>query len=223
MTSVKRRNVGARPHAVYHRRMEASAHNVTAFILAGGKSTRMGRDKAFVEYDGSTFLARALVLAHSVSPDVFIVGSHETFSVFAPVVEDVFRDCGPLGGIHAGLRATSTDLNLMLAVDMPFLPAAFLPYLIDEARSAPAAMVILPRESTWEGANRWQPLCAVYRPAFADTAEAALLAGRNKIDLLFERVRIHAIDEENLKRAGFSPAIFRNLNTPEELKAESKT
>ena len=88
---------------VYDRGMEhASESDVTAFILAGGKSTRMGADKAFVEYDGRTLLARALDLARSITHDVRIVGSPERFAPFAPVVEDIFRDCGPLGGIHAG-------------------------------------------------------------------------------------------------------------------------
>ena len=100
---------------VYDRGMEnGPAPDLTAFILAGGKSTRMGTDKAFVDYDGRTLLLRALDLARSVATDVRIVGSKEKFAAFGPVVEDIFRDCGPLGGIHAALRASPTELNLML-------------------------------------------------------------------------------------------------------------
>src|ERR1022692_1796718 len=114
---------------VYDRGMgDASGRDVTAFILAGGKSTRMGADKAFVDYEGRTLLARALDLARSVTADVRIVGSREKFAPFAPVVEDVFRDCGPLGGIHAALRASLTELNLVLAVDTPFVSWAFAQY-----------------------------------------------------------------------------------------------
>ena len=87
---------------VYHRGMGVTgAGEVTAFILAGGKSTRMGADKAFIEFEGRTLLARALDLARSVTSNVCIVGTREKFARFAPVVEDVFRDRGPLGGIHA--------------------------------------------------------------------------------------------------------------------------
>jgi molybdopterin-guanine dinucleotide biosynthesis protein A len=194
--------------------MDASA-DVTAFILAGGKSTRMGADKAFVGYDGRTLLARALDLARSVTPDVRIVGSREKFAALAPVVEDVFRGCGPLGGIHAALRASLTELNLVLAVDTPFVSPAFLRYLIGQARGAPEAIVVVPRS-----AGHRQPLCAVYRREFAGAAENALQAGRNRIDRLFDEVRTRVIDEEELEDAGFSSAIFRNLNTPEELEAE---
>ena len=195
----------------------AVPHDVTAFILAGGKSTRMGADKAFVEYDGRTLLARALDLARSVTPDVRIVGCREKFAPFAPVVEDVFHDRGPLGGIHAALRSSSGELNLMLAVDMPFVSEAFLQYLIDEARVATSAMVVVAR-----GEARWQPLCGIYRRSFADAAEAALLAGRNRIDPLFDASTTRVIDEEELRHAGFSSAIFRNLNTPEELEAQRR-
>jgi len=203
---------------VYDRRMgNAPAGNVTAFILAGGKSTRMGTDKAFVEYHGRTLLARALDLARSVTPEVRIVGSREKFAPFAPVVEDIFRDCGPLGGIHAALRSSLTELNLMLAVDTPFVSWAFLQYLISQARGAPEAAAVVPRDD--EG---WQPLCGIYRREFADTAENALGAGRNRIDWLFGMVRTRVIEKEELEGAGFARAIFRNLNTPEELEAEKR-
>jgi molybdopterin-guanine dinucleotide biosynthesis protein A len=191
--------------------------DVTVFILAGGRSTRMGTDKAFVDYEGRTLLARALDLARSVTPDVRIAGSHEKFAPFAPVVEDVFRDCGPLGGIHAALRASSADLNVMLAVDTPFVSWAFLQYLISQARSTPDATVVVPR-----GDGGWQPLCAIYRREFADTAEKVLRAGQNRIDRLFDEVRTRVIEPEELEAAGFSLAIFRNLNTPEELEAEQR-
>jgi molybdopterin-guanine dinucleotide biosynthesis protein A len=193
------------------------ATDTTVFILAGGKSTRMGTDKAFVEYEGRTLLARALDLARSVASDVWIVGSKEKFAAFAPVVEDVFCDCGPLGGIHAALLGSSTDLNLMLAVDMPFVSRAFLQYLITQARSAPDAAVIVPRSD-----GRRQPLCAIYRREFAAVAERALRTRQNRIDRLFDEVRTRVIEQEELEGAGFSPSLFRNLNTPEELEAERR-
>ena len=186
--------------------------DLTAFILAGGKSTRMGADKAFVMLDGQTLLARALELARSVTRDVRIVGDPAKFSSFASVLEDVFPDCGPLGGIHAALRASSTDLNLILAVDTPFVSPALLRYLITRAKNSPAATVTLVR--TNEGS---QPLCAVYRRAFADAAEEALHAGRYKIDPLFTPTHTQVIAEDELKAAGFSLSVFRNLNTQEEV------
>lgn len=202
---------------VYHRGMETGPGDVSAFILAGGKSTRMSTDKAFIDFEGRTLLARVLELGRIVASSVWIVGSKEKFAAFAPVVEDVFRDCGPLGGIHAALQASRTDLNLMLAVDTPFVSAAFLQYLVSQARMARDAAVIVPRAG-----GRRQPLCAIYRREFAGVAESALRAGQNRIDRLFDQVQTRVIEQEELEGAGFSPSIFRNLNTPEQLEAEKQ-
>src|ERR1700683_540834 len=197
---------------MYHRPMEGPSTGLTAFILAGGMSTRMGADKAFVMLDGRTLLARLLELAHSVTSDVRIVGDAGKFASFAPVVEDVFRGCGPLGGIHAALRASEAELNLILAVDVPFVTPALLQYLMQRARERASATATVARSG-----ERWQPLCAVYRREFADAAEMALRAGRYKIDALFQEDRTQVITENELQAAGFSPDVFRNLNTLDEL------
>jgi molybdenum cofactor guanylyltransferase len=191
----------------------ASMGDVSAFVLAGGRSRRMGTDKAFVVLDGRSLMDRALALAQAVDPGARIVGSREKFGRFGDVVEDEFPDHGPLAGIHAALRVSPTDLNLMLAVDMPFVPVQFLQYLVGKARGG-TATVTVPR-----AAGAWQPLCAVYRRHFAAIAQPALQASRNKIDPLFAQCEVEVLDESELNQAGFSTEIFRNLNTPEELDA----
>ena len=197
---------------MYHRPMLAASTDVTAFILAGGKSTRMGTDKAFVELDGRTLLSRALDLARSVTPDIRIVGDPAKFSPFAPAVEDIFPNSGPLGGIHAALRSSHTDLNLILAVDVPFVSPALLQYVIMRARNSASATVTLAQAD-----GRWQPLCAVYRKRFAVAAEQSLRAGHNKIDKVFEVTTTQVIAEAELEAAGFPAMMFRNLNTQKEL------
>ncbi len=193
-----------------------SPSDLAAFILAGGKSTRMGTDKAFVTFNGRTLLERACALARSVAADVRIVGDPAKFAEFHPVVEDIFPGCGPLGGIHASLRASSSDLNLMLAVDMPLVTTGLLDYLIERARDSPATVTV-PRSATG-----FEPLCAVYRRAFADAAQHALEQGRHKIDALFTGESTQVISEDDLKGKGFSAETFRNVNTPEEL-AEARS
>jgi molybdenum cofactor guanylyltransferase len=188
-----------------------------AFVLAGGQSTRMGVDKAFVQLEGCTLLAHALALAKSVTSDVRIVGSPQKFAAFGEVVEDEFPQHGPLAGIHAALRASSSELNLMLAVDMPFVEVPFLEYLFQEAARHEGAVVTIPR-----AAGAWQTLCAVYRKPFADLAEQALRQGKNKIDPLFRDIEMRIVEEHELTQQNFSPEMFRNLNTLEELKQASQ-
>jgi len=178
------------------------------FVLAGGKSSRMGADKAFLEFQGQTLLERALTVLGHVCPRVAIVGDCNRFSTFGSVVEDVYAGCGPLAGIHAALATSPAELNLMLAVDMPFVSADLLSYLFSAAEQS-GAVVTVPR--TGKG---FQPLCAVYRREFASVAAGALKAKKYKIDRLFECLAIRIIEEAELKKAGFSEQDFFNINTP---------
>ena len=191
--------------------MTSPPTDLTAFILAGGQSRRMGADKAFVEFHGKTLLARALALARSVTPEVLIVGERARFVAFAPVVEDIYPDHGPLGGIHAALTASASELNLVLAVDTPLLTPALLRFLVEQARAC-SAVATVPRV-----AGGYQPLCAIYRRQFRETAEAALREKRNKIDPLFAAVTARVVEEAELEKFEFPPEMFDNLNTKEDL------
>src|SRR5690242_11391974 len=117
---------------------------MAGFVLAGGKSSRMGTDKAFLEFHGQILLSRAMNLIRGICPDVHVVGPKNKFQQFGPVVEDLYPDRGPLGGIHAALSTSTKDLNLILAVDLPQVEAAFLEYIITKAR-ATDVLVTVPR------------------------------------------------------------------------------
>jgi phospholipid/cholesterol/gamma-HCH transport system ATP-binding protein len=184
--------------------------DVTAFILAGGRSSRMGTDKALLPYGDQTLLERALQTVSRVCSKSYIVGPQETYGSFGETITDVYRGCGPLGGIHAALRSTSTPLNLILSVDIPLMTAEFLSWLLEQARTAPE-LIVVPH-----AAGGPQPLCAVYRPAVAEAAEQGLKSGDYKIGHLFSHVPTRIIAEPEIITAGFTPNIFRNINTPEE-------
>jgi molybdopterin-guanine dinucleotide biosynthesis protein A len=132
------------------------------------------------------------------------------------VVADIFAGCGPLAGIHAGLTQSSSDLNLFLAVDMPFVSQELLAFLADTAEASDAS-VIVPRT-----ARGLQPLCAMYRRSFVTTAEDFLRAGKYKIDAAFAGLPVRVIEEVELEARGFSERAFFNVNTPADLQqAES--
>lgn len=184
----------------------------SAFILAGGRSTRMGTDKAFVLLEGRTLLIRALDVARSLTSEVSVVGDPAKFASFASVVDDLFPGCGPLAGIHAALRSSETDLNLILAVDMPFVTPALLGYMLGRAKDADHSMVTVPLTT-----RGWQPLCAIYHRDFASIAERALRARHYKVDALFAEAGVQIISELELQSVGFAPDLFSNLNTPADL------
>jgi molybdopterin-guanine dinucleotide biosynthesis protein A len=197
--------------------MPHAGQQISAFILAGGKSTRMGTDKAFLQFNGRRLLERALTLTRSIAPNVVIIGAATKFAPFGSVVEDIFPGCGPLAGIHAALQSSRSELNLILAVDLPFVTPELLMFLRKKAVEATTALATVPR--TVQG---WQPLCAFYRREFADLAADSLRAGRYKIDALFNPAHTLAISEPELQAAGFAPDIFRNLNTPQDVAEASR-
>jgi molybdopterin-guanine dinucleotide biosynthesis protein A len=188
----------------------------TAFVLAGGKSSRMGRDKAFIELAGRTLLERALSTVAALTKKVRIVGMNPRLARFAAesgirLVEDRFSERGPLAGIHAALRSSPTELNFVLAVDVPFVTPACAQFLVTTA-AANQALATVPN-----AAGGIHPTSAVYRHAFADHAELALTAGRNKIGALLDQLPVVYVGEDELLRAGFAPDVFDNLNTPADL------
>jgi molybdopterin-guanine dinucleotide biosynthesis protein A len=178
----------------------------------------MGADKSFLKFGEMTLLQRAVEIAKQAAHEVQVSGPREKFGPTA--IEDVFPGCGPLAGIHAVLRSSSSQLNLILAVDLPLVEADFLKYLVRRAEAEisrqaesgdRAVMAVVPR-----AAGGWQPLCAVYSKQFAGAAEQALRQKRYKIDALFAQGSVCPIPEAEILQAGFSPQMFDNLNTPEE-------
>ncbi len=134
---------------------------IAAFVIAGGQSSRMGRDKALLELGGQTLLARAVMLARTVSDEVSIVGSRDRIArnqitaeldntaegpnrriAELKIIEDLYPGQGPLAGIHAALLAGNAELNLILGVDTPFLEPRFLRYLVEQAASSGAVVTV---------------------------------------------------------------------------------
>jgi molybdenum cofactor guanylyltransferase len=193
-------------------RSSENAFSSAGFILAGGKSSRLGVDKAFLEFQGRTLLERAIETLQVVCNTVTIVGNPAKFASYGAVVTDAYTDCGPLGGIHAALAQSSSEMNFVMAVDMPFVSREFLSFLRTTAMASDA-LVVVPRTS-----KGFQPLCALYRRDFGAPAEAALRAGKYKIDAVFPSVAVRVINEEDLLKGGFTERIFLNINTPDDLR-----
>ena len=99
---------------------------IGGYVLAGGHSSRMGRDKAFLDLAGKPLILHAVVKLRRVCIDVNVLGSNPALDAYAPLVRDVHPDCGPMGGMEAALLHSRRDWNLFLPVDVPFLPTAYL-------------------------------------------------------------------------------------------------
>ncbi len=128
-------------------------------------------------------------------------------------MEDIYRDRGPLAGIHAALRSTESDWNLVLSVDMPLMTPEFLSWLLQQARGADQ-LIVVP-----DALGGQQPLCAVYRREVLAAAEQALKGDDNKIGHLFDRVPTRILSESEIRTAGFTPEVFQNVNTVQDYEA----
>jgi len=186
-------------------------NQVAAFVLAGGASTRMGRDKALLELAGEPMLARAVRLAEPHVASVAIVAPAQRYAGLGlPVLPDRWSGAGPLGGIATALGATTADWNLVLSCDLPYLSSEWLAWLIPRALSSPAHAVMP------ESRRGPEPLAAIYHRACAEALTAAVKRGVRRVteglsEILTERVC--AAEWQALDSSG---RLFDNMNTPED-------
>ena len=183
---------------------------VTGVILAGGKSRRMGRDKAFLPFGKGMLIERVIEVIQQVADDVILItNTPEQYQRFGlPMFADVIPEAGSLGGIYTGLMHTRTAYSLCLACDMPFVKPAFLRFLCETAAEAD---VVIPRNT-----EDFQPLCAVYSQACREAIRQRIEAGQLKITGFFEQVCVRVIEGELLARYDPHNVMFFNANTPEE-------
>jgi molybdenum cofactor guanylyltransferase len=200
---------------------EAERVGLSAFVLAGGKSSRMGRDKALLEIAGETLIERTVKLAAPVTSTVRMVGGAKLFESFAfEVIEDGWPGAGPLGGIATALRATETEWNLILACDLPYLTAEWLAYLAARAQNSGADAIVPLSERGPE------PLCAVYRKRCAFAARGAVEDGRLRVQDFIAKLReehqLETVEPAVWNRFDSGGRLFKNMNEPadyEEAKA----
>lgn len=200
--------------------------DVSAFVLAGGGSTRMGTDKALLRFQNVALVERALYRLRSIGLHPGIVGSRADLRNCAPIIPDLHEHCGPLSGLEAGLSASSAPLTLFIPVDLPLLPAALLSRLITRAliTNAPATIPCI--------LGQPQPLAAVYHRDLLPVVSRALAMGDYKVMRVIQQGAAalgQPIDMFNVETvigasgnyAGWPrvPAnAFLNCNTPDDLK-----
>lgn len=208
------------------RRNGDEARDAAGFVLAGGQSSRMGRDKALLPFAGRPLVRHALSILHEAGLPASIAGARSpALSEFAPVVSDPTPGLGPLAGICAALASTQSRFAVFLPVDLPFLPPSLLLYLLHHARVS-GQVVNLPRVNGFA-----QTFPAVLDCAVLHVLKVELDAGRNGCFSAFEaaaaamKQTISSIPVEYLVQAGqaahpFALPPFRwflNLNKPTDL------
>lgn len=184
-----------------------SKEHISGIILTGGKSSRMGRDKASILLNGEPFIQYVIKALKPLVDSISIVSSnpkHDTFGVQR--VEDLIEDAGPLAGLYSGLSQSSTNLNLVLSCDIPYIKTKTLELLLNEDYFEYDIVQLSAK-------GKSMPLIARYKKSCAPVCLELLNSGERRLRKLSEKCSVKTLTvEDNL--------VFQtqNINTKEDLK-----
>lgn len=206
-------------HSVNEERVSGGqkARAVAGYVLAGGASSRFGKDKALVEFGGKPMLARMLdVMREGTECGPFIIGAEEKYGHFGvKCVKDRWPGEGPLGGIITALLYTLENqqacrMNLILGCDLPFLAREWLEDLCKRSEKS-AASVVVPQSPAG-----LEPLCACWRTDAVDVLQGVFDRGVRKVTEGIASLRAEVLDEREWKRFDNEGRLFWNMNTPDD-------
>jgi molybdopterin-guanine dinucleotide biosynthesis protein A len=190
--------------------------NVSGVILAGGKSKRMGVNKALLVLEGASIIERVIEnLGQILSEIIVVTNDLESFADLDPgdipikMVKDIHPGVGALGGLHSGLYHAAEDLVFVCACDMPFIDPGLVEYIIDAAKGYDAAVPVIGRY--------YEPLMAAYSKTCIESIEKQIGLGKKKIKYFFRDVRLRKIAEAELRRIDGELLSLFNINSPEDL------
>lgn len=179
-----------------------------AVILSGGKSSRMGKDKAFLELCGDSFLKRLQAKFSGFEELLLSVGDTEKYKDCGmTLVSDIYKDCGPIGGLHAALNFCRSDALLAVACDMPLFDYAVVEYLLSkDIENYDAIVAVLSN-------GRAQPLCSIYKKSAAAIFEAQILKGEYR---MMNALKLFNICQAPISEADIPDQTLLNINNGED-------
>lgn len=189
--------------------------DLTLIILAGGKSSRFGSDKALANYNRNTLIHNAIELAKGVTNNIIIISNQDGYDQLEfPVFPDIHIDKGPIGGIHSGLINSNSELNFVLAADMPHVTLALIKYTVNKATINSNSVIPIAN-------GHPEPLCGVYCKRAITTIENCIREDKLKMMDVLKELKADYIDVNN-EMSFYSPYLFLNINTVEDLKIANR-
>jgi molybdopterin-guanine dinucleotide biosynthesis protein A len=187
---------------------------ITGIVLAGGKSSRMGKDKGLINLNGELMVNYSINTLKPICSAIIIICNNNDYDHLGyPVFEDINKDCGPLAGIYTGLYNSKTDNNIILSCDSPFVPTALLSHLIDNSESYDAVVPIYYKKT--------YPLTALYKKACMETFEESIKQNKLKVKKTIELVNTNIV-EFSSDMDYVNDKIFTNINTLADLEISKK-
>lgn len=187
--------------------------DATAIVLTGGKSSRMGRPKALLPFNGEPLIVHIVRALQNLFPDIVVVAApdQELPRLPATLVRDEVPFQGPVGGIYYGLKAAAGKFCFVTSCDVAFLNFSLIAHLLSKISHHD---VVVP---FWE--NRFQPLHAVYRRSVLPLLKEQLRRGELRPIFLYDKVRTRKIGAAEIRRFDPEGLSFLNMNTPADYEA----
>lgn len=183
-------------------------NNVTCVILAGGKSSRMGRDKSFLIFYGKPLIEILINKLQGIFKDLIIIANNISLykKYKIKTYADIIKESGPLGGIHAGLHYSKSKYNFIMACDMPFVEPGLIKFMSANIENYD---LVVPKLN-----GRFEPLCAIYSKNCLKAIENQLSKNNLKVVDFFPQVKLKEIVEKDLVDFNKDGKFFLNINTP---------
>jgi molybdenum cofactor guanylyltransferase len=183
--------------------------SITGVILVGGKSRRMGRDKAFLEIEGVPMFERVLSAMGEIFASILLIGSGpERFAGYPLTPHPDIYPGSALGGLYTGLFLAETDLIFVASCDIPFPSAPLIRHLSSLADGFDA---VVPRTDDF-----YEPLFAIYRKSCLEPMKLLLEQGNFRIYDFYTELKVRYVNEEEIARIPGAARSLININTPEE-------
>lgn len=184
--------------------------DVAGFVTAGGRSSRMGRDKAWLEIAGRPMIAHVIAALQPATTSVSIIANDSEYARLGfPVLPDSHSGIGPLEAIRISLLNTKGPRALLVGCDLPFVTSELFKFLVSLDGPYEAVVPISANQ-------RLEPLCAIYRSSSLNAVEALIASGGRKISLLYDRIFTRFVGFEELQHLAGSELFFNNVNTPDD-------
>lgn len=182
------------------------------FITAGGRSSRMGRDKAWLELGGRVMIEWVIAALRPVTSNLYIIANDcEYARLGLPVFADTNTGIGPLEAIRTAMANSRAPRLVIAGCDLPFVTSELFAFLLAIAGNH-QAVVPIGRD------GRLQPLCAVYSTGALEAVTSLIESGERKVDRLFERIPVRLVAFNELSHLQGAEVLFENVNTDEDYK-----
>lgn len=187
--------------------MDSKNKNTNGYILAGGKSSRMGTDKGLLLFEGKAMIQYVIEQMQPIFDKLVIVSNNPEYEKFGlEVIPDLIKDIGPAGGIYTALNHSDSQLNFMVSCDMPFVTKEAIEFMITNSNESQIVLL--------ENQGKLEPLFGVYSKECEEKWLQLIQQGKFKLQDMVLHFKVKTIPVENNEI--FAASFFKNINTKED-------